>query len=235
MDDYYLPHYNYCDYTLDRTNGCPNPCGKVPSIHHHWSGQHQTGNPYSNNQGHPPPSEDGELKQLLVKGFSEINAKLDKERLISESCFSNVLERMEQMEVKHEYLHSRVMQLSCSMNEQPTLVKEPISSDSLGLLDDDGDEEDEEVEETIICESPPLIPLRSPKSQKEVETLELHEDKEEHCIERQTSNAAIKSGMPMHNFDPPLYDMSRPKLGAGRLRVCLLKLAARPIWQLVLA
>ena len=109
--------------TLYRTNDYPNQYEEAPTMHHHWSSQHQTGNPYSNNQGHPPPSEDDELKQLLVNGFSEINAKLDKERSISESCFSNILGRMEQMEVKHEHLHSRIMQLSYSMNEQPPKVE----------------------------------------------------------------------------------------------------------------
>ena len=194
MDEHYLPHYNYCEYSFDRTNGCPNPCGDAESMHQIWSGQHQMGEPHSNSfhygwesqpnfgqgegndQGvpnfhwepvsqfemldpshmttptqHPLPSEDDELKQLLVMGFSEINAKLDEERSISESCFSNVLKRMEQMEVKHEHLYSRVMQLSYSMSKQPTIVEKPIPSDSLALLEDDIDEEDAEVEETIIC------------------------------------------------------------------------------------
>ena len=230
MDRYYYSPFDYCDSPLYRTDDYPNQYEEAPSMHQHWSGQHQMGNPHTNNfhygwegqlnfsrgegndQGapnfpwepmsqfampdpshmtthHPPPSEHDELKQLLLNGFSEINAKIDEERSSSESCFSNILKRMEQMEEKHEHLHSRVMQFSDDMNEPRPLT-------TSGSMDNDCDEEDEEVEENIICEGPPLHSFGLLEDSMEVEVSRRAEAEEKSCIEDDNQESLVTPFVP---------------------------------------
>nr|KYP31036.1 Transposon Ty3-G Gag-Pol polyprotein [Cajanus cajan] len=131
----------------------------------------------------------------------DIGAKFDQERSITDdkikavashvdSCFTNIMNKFEQMEVKHDNLNSFVTQLSNKKSDEQArssgatpsnTVINPKSLNAISLRSGrkvrfEDKEGDEQIEE-IVCESPPLSPLKLSESSKETRLREKVEEK----------------------------------------------------------